>query len=208
MKKTFVTIVILLSAISVYSQFKKGDIDISGGIGFGIYGASGNDTSDSNTGIQAACVILNLSSNYSIDDKFLIGLNLERNGYAVANDSGSSEPYVHSLNARINAGYRLANNEKNSFAVIGQMGYSGIKFGDKNSSDKVTSSGLGYGLGIDWQNMTSEKVGIFFKGGWYVYSHSKFIDQDGIVWKRSTGGENIKVSFHGVNLNAGLVFKI
>jgi len=140
-----------VSSFAQYDTYENGDIDLSLGTGFGIYGASTNDVDEVDTnGVDAAASLLSFRANYSLTYNLAVGFVFERNGFITPNDSSNTDSYGNSFNYRFSSQFRFVNSEMNCFALKGEVGYSMFKFGDRVSNEYVKGSGLTYEFGLNW----------------------------------------------------------
>lgn len=206
MKKFILSFVLLTICITSQAQYEPGDIDISLGTGFGLYGAKTNDdvADTSNTGSG----LLNLGVNYSITQNYVIGLNIERNGFIFSNDSSDADNYGYTINYKINLQYRFINSEKNSFSFQGGIGVSSLKFGNKKTKDFVKGNGLTYEFGILFQHYYGEHIGLFINAGYGSYTYNKLYDQDGDLWLVDINEDSRTLSLSGVNARIGIQFRL
>ncbi len=209
MKKIFAsTIVLILLAMNANAQYEPGDIDISVGAGFGLYGAKASDGSQDSSGVNAGSGLLNLGVNYAILDKLALGVGFERNGFLTQNDSTDSDTYGYSYNYRLNLNYRFVNSAKNSLSIQSGAGISSFKFGDRKSGETVSGNGFTYEFDLMWQHYFGEHVGMFLNAGYVGYIYNELRNQDGDLWIVDENSDAITFSLSGVNARIGLQFKL
>lgn len=203
MKKLLLLFVIIIPILTFAQAIKKGNIEISAGTGFGIYGTSdnesNNDTAKNNN--TAAAGLLNVSCKYAISEKFSLGFILERNGFA--HDSSNK---AHSLNVGLNAQYLFVNKDKNIIYFDFVGGYSNFKYVDESSKNWVTSNGLNLQPGIGFKHYFGENLGFYLQSNYAFYSYKKLVGDNGEILKTSKSEDyNIKLS--GLNVKVGLLIK-
>lgn len=203
MKKIILLFVSIIPILTLAQAVKKGNIEITSGTGFGIYGASDNesdnDTSQNNS--TAVAAILDVSLKYSIIDKLCLGFMLERNGFV--HDSSNK---AHSINIGINAQYLFLNKEKNVIYFDFLGGYSNFKYIDKGSKNWITSNGLNIQPGIGFKHYFGKILGFYLQSNYSFYSYNKLTSDNGEILKTSKS-ENYNIRLSGLNVKIGLTFK-
>lgn len=181
MKSLILMTIIIVTCSNVDSQIlSKGDIDISLGVGFGIYTFTTNDYEDNSS--AAVPGLLNVSAAYQISDKFALGIAFERNGFVTDADSNVK---ATSLNFGITAGYNIINSEKNVLQPFLVVGSSNFRFENFNNQDYVKSNGTQVQLGLSWKHFFGETVGMFLNFSIPYYSYNQFVNSNGDTYEVS-----------------------
>ncbi len=194
----------LFSQRSVSQSYQAGDLFGSLGIGIGIYGGSSNAPDVGG----AAAVLIPIETEYALTDKFGVGLTYQYGSY-LTDDSVTNSGRTHNIGAM---GYfHFAIKERsNLFAKFG-IGYTnfGYKEQQANGNDiAVKASGIWVDFGLGWRKMFGERLGMFIYADWSIMPLRNFEDDNGVVWQTGSPPENVKITFQGLDLKAGLIFKI
>ena len=203
MKKILLLFVSLMP-LFIYSQaIQKGNIEFTGGTGFGIYGASDNESNNdtvknNNTAVAG---LLDVSFKYTISNKFNLGFIIERNGFA--HDSSNK---AHSINVGLVAQYLFVNKDKNVIYLDFVGGYSNFKYVDKGSKNWVTSNGLNIQPGIGFKHYFGKTLGFYLQSNYAFYSYNKIVDSNGNVLKTSNSTDYL-IKLSGLNIKIGLSIK-
>jgi len=203
MKKIILLFVSFIPVLIFAQAVKKGNVEITAGTGFGIYGASdnesNNDTSQSDS--TAVAALLDVSLKYSITNKLCLGFMLERNGFA--HDSSNK---AHSVNVGLNTQYLFVNKKKNVIYFDFLGGYSNFKYIDNGSKNWVTSNGLTIQPGIGFKHYFGKTLGFYLQSNYAFYSYKKIVADNGEILKNSKS-EDYNLRLSGLNVKIGLMFK-
>lgn len=204
MKKIFFIVLTLIPFFAISQAIQKNNLEINVGTGLGIYGTSDNDTSNENGAAVAA--LLNISCQYAISNKFSIGLELDRNGFAHDKDSANK---AHSLSALINGQFRLLNKEKTSIFINLSGGYSNFKFIDTQKDVWVAGGGFTIQPGIGFKHYFGKTIGFYIQSEYAIYNYKKLTDADGNVLKTGPFNDqkDYQIKLSGLNLKIGLDIK-
>ncbi len=185
----------------VNAQYEKGNMDVLGSVGMGLYGAKSNDTSDTKSGIEAANALFGLTWQYAATDNFSAGANYERSNFLGVDSTG----YASANTFRVALSYRLVNTEKNLLIGNGFIGMSMLTYGDNGSNWKVTGSGLTFELNLRYQHMFGNRIGYFLSSGYANYRYGNLTNQDGNTLKASGGNKDLVLILPGANTRLGVV---
>lgn len=173
--------IFIVTYTNVESQIlTKGDVDISLGVGFGIYTFTTNDYEDNST--AALPGLVNINAAYQLSDKFALGITFERNGFVTDPDSNIR---ATSLNFGLTAGYNIVNSEKNVLQPFLVVGSSNFRFDNYNNQDYVKSNGTQVQLGLSWKHFFGETIGMFLNFSIPYYSYNEFVNSNGDTYEVS-----------------------
>jgi opacity protein-like surface antigen len=198
-------LVFTFSLTSAHSQsFEKGNIIGTAGVGIGIYSGSSNAPDVGG----AVPVVIPIEVEYGITDRFGAALTYQYGSY-LSDDSITNSARTHNIGA--NGYFHFAVKEKsNLYAKVG-LGYSnfGYKQEDSNGiTNGVKAQGIWYNFGLGWRKMFGNRVGFFLNADWTITPLWNFKGDDGNVWQTGNPPENVKITFSGLEVKAGIVVKL
>lgn len=203
MKKILLLFGCLIPVLTFAQAVQKGNVEFSGGTGFGIYGASDNETNNdtAKNNNTAVAGLLDFSFKYAIFKKLNLGFIIERNGFA--HDSSNK---AHSINVGLDVQYLFVNKDKNVIYLDFAGGYSNFKYIDKGSQNWVTSNGLNLQPGIGFKHYFGKTLGFYLQSNYAFYSYDKLVDSNGNVLKTSNSNDYL-IKLSGLNIKIGLSIK-
>lgn len=204
MKKLLFLIAIFYPTFINAQVIQKTQLEIDAGIGAGIYGTTGNDSTSANS--TAAAGLVQLSIHYAFSDKFSTGVLFERNGYLTERDSSNKG---FSLNPGLDFKYRLVNSESTAIFVSLTFAYSYFKYEDLAAKSFVSSNGYSIQPGLGFSHYFSKSLGLFIQSNYATYKYNKLTNDRGTVLqtKQVSDNENFRIKFSGLNLKFGLTIR-
>ena len=219
--------------------FEKGDVILELGVGFGIYGTqqksttnlsftvagiiplSNLETHDTTDG--AASLMIPISFEYAISNKFGIGADLTINKYFIDEKDRDKLKSVGGTDFGIKLNYHILNSNKNDLFVGLGLGLSSINWKYKlNPSEEVyiesaSGSGSYFSLGIADRFYFSEKIGMLFYVNYKAYNYSDLdvdISQEALnYYEQQFNVTNVNFTqeldwiLKGVNIGFGVTYK-
>lgn len=215
MKKLFVIVLgVLICSASIAQVVKRGNLEIQAGTGFAFYSLTTNHEEEKDSLNAALAGLLRISVNYAVSEKYSIGLELERNGYATDEDSNES---VRSINLFLENSFRLVNNEKFVLEASVSPGISFFRYTTFNRVDidpNVNSTAFALKLGLTNRHYlgSARKVGLSYGLLYGGYYYRQFVGEgnDGkeYTWQTNDPLEDVTISFNGLHLNVGISYRI
>lgn len=225
---------IILSAVSTaatgYAQdkaFKKGDMSLELGAGFGVYGTHGHQEYDQdvyswngtavvyskeriskNTSDGAVSAIYPLTFQYGVTNWLGVGARLAFSKYYGKDSTTNIEPTVRAIDGDVFADFHLVKSRHFDMPLRVTVGYSHFYY---NANDPFESTavggGLNYGIALIPRIFFGNHIGIFFNVGYagYTYPDLKFSnsidsnvnDNNNMTYRLSGGGLNMGMGIVG-----------
>ncbi|MBT8196071.1 MAG: hypothetical protein HKO56_02240 [Bacteroidia bacterium] len=226
MNKQILFFACMLFACNSYGQsYQKGDWNFDAGIGLGVFSTEtkfsiplpiiGTVTFSDDDG--AASVIIPISAEYAVSDRFGVGLQLNFSNYFIDDSTEvynifTGEPTgqmqenntqsVNSFAIAVKANFHLMEHEQNDLFVGIAVGGSGITWKWKDMEEEtLDGSGSYFNLYIMDRIYFTEKVGMNFNLGFTSYNY------DEVKSSSSTAIENLEFKGSGVTFSVGPSFK-
>jgi len=236
MKKTvlaFAAALLLTGAVSAQDKaFKKGDMSLEIGAGFGIYGTHSYDTRNvdqvvisggvptvvkvrqsKDTTDGAVSAIYPITFQYGVTNWLGLGARFAFAKYIASSDStnNNTRPTVTGIDADIFADFHLVKSKHFDMPIRVTMGYSNIHYLANDANDsKAKGGGLNYGIALVPRIFFGDHIGIYFNLGYAGYNYANLIFSDKQDSNHNTdNGQDLKyrLSGNGVNIGLGLVGK-
>jgi len=204
LKLPILAFLLAFSLNSGHSQsIEKGNIIGTIGLGIGIYSTSSNV----GEGNGAVPVVVPIEFEYIISKNFGAGLSYQYGSY-LTDDSITNSARTHNIG--VNGYFHFAvKDHSNLYAKVG-LGYSnfGYKQEDANGTvNGVTAKGAWYNFGLGWRKMFG-RVGFYLNADWTIMPVNHFVDDNDVVWQVGNPPEDVKITFSGMEIKAGVVVKI
>jgi len=222
-QKTFMKKIIIVATLALVfitntsnaqdKAFKKGDITVDLGIGFGIYGTKihqkfGNFTKD--TTDAAASAIYPLKAEYGITNWLGIGARFAFSNYAEERDSITGiKPTSRGIDAAIVANFHLVKSKRFDMPISLTFGYSKFSIlSNDNFGTKAKANGLGYGISLLPRIYFGNHIGMFFNIGYmgYNYPNIKYSNNNDSDLNK-TWNAKVSLKANGLNMGIGLIGK-
>lgn len=184
-----------LSAVNVNAQaFQKGNKNIDVGIGFGGYGTHSITTTEISftafgvpfsqsqvfdTTDGAASMIIPISFEYGISNKFGLGVDLTPTSYFIAEEDRDYINSVKGFDIGVKASYHILDAEKNDLFVTLGVGTSSINWKFKNDETNVlglssaSGSGTYFSFNVSDRIFFSDNLGLLLNLGYRGYKYPK-----------------------------------
>ncbi len=185
------------------SSFSRNEFQIYGGGGFGIYSMLHND-SKSDESITATGIYV-LGAYYSLSPKFLIGINIDRLGFATNKDSAQS---ARATNVGLIAKYNVLRSDKNNIFFNLSLGTSQFKYYDKNSGSNVNAASIYLEPGIGFNHYWGDHFGYFLNAAYFYTRYNKIVNKDNhALTVINNGVERFWLALSGMHLKLGFIYK-
>lgn len=186
------------------SNFSRNEFQVYGGGGFGIYSVIHNDTKNDKSITTTKFYVL--GAYYALSTKFFIGINIDRLGFAVNEDSIQS---TRATNVGIITKYYLLNSEKNNLFFNLSIGTSQFKYYNKSSNSNLNAASIYLEPAIGFNHFWNNHLGYLFKATYFYTKYYKIVNKDNHPLTVINNGveENFWLALSGMHLKFGFIYK-
>ena len=208
MKNIYLLLISIFICNLVFCQLSN--FSAGAGLGFGVYGIKTNDKSaKKDTNITDITKLITLiRADFSITKRYVIGVKFEKNSYLTKIDSSKN---ASSISIGINGRFNVVNKEKNLlyFELIPAYSYFTYSKIINKKTDKIYSNGINFQVGFGWDHYFLNHFGMFINTYIANYNYYKVVNSNSnTILKVNNPPVNFTINFKGVNLFAGLLFRL
>lgn len=222
-KLTFVVAALLLSG-NIFSQdkaFKKGNVVVDLGTGFGLYATKTHEEKTNLLNIRIAkdttggalSVIYPLSFEYGVTNWLGLGARFAYANYLGQKDSTQDyKPKITGIDADLLVNLHFIKTERFDMPLRVTIGYSSFKYLANDIADtQAKDNGFNFGVALIPRIYFGNHIGIFFNLGYASYSYPSLkISDNTDSNKNDNDGQDylLKLKGSGANMGIGLVVKL
>ncbi len=211
--------------------FKKGDMTVELGAGFGLYGTHAHESYNENVVVvngstfsiqkvrttkdttdAALSAIYPIAFEYGVTNWLGVGARIAYCRYLGGTDSATGyKPTVHSIDADVFADFHLVKSKHFDMPVRVTLGYSNFKYLSNDPFDsQAKDNGINYGISLIPRIFFGQHIGMYFNVGYAGYNYPSMIFSNNTDSNTNdNGGQDLKykLSGNGFNIGLGLIGK-
>ncbi len=187
-----------------FDTLSRNDFIIHGGVGLGLCAFKHNDPNSE--ALLTTSRIIDLGASYFIAEKIYIGFTYNR--LAFANNLDSSESARCNL-LGLTIRYQTLKGAKTNIYVGLTTGTSSFKYKDLTTNTYATAGSIFLEPNIGFTHFWGKRIGMFIQSSYFYTKYNKIVNKDNEPLRVIINGkkENLWLSFSGMKLQSGLLFK-